>query len=91
MACHGARRLLAMTENLYGIIGIEAVIAAQGVDLRAPLMTSPALAGALATVRQVVPELEVDRFLARDLEKGIELVRSGAIEAAVSPDLLPAL
>ena len=91
MACHGARRLLAMTENLFGIIGIEAVIAAQGIDLRAPLSTSPELARAHASVRAVVRELEVDRFLAPDLEKGIELVRSGALEAAVSPGSMPAL
>ena len=35
MACHGARRLQQMTANLFGIIGIEAMAAAQGVDLRA--------------------------------------------------------
>ena len=34
MACHGARRLLQMTENLFSIIGIEALTAAQGIDLR---------------------------------------------------------
>ena len=43
MACHGARRLLQMTENLSGIIGIEALTAAQGVDFRAPLKTSAEL------------------------------------------------
>src|SRR6185295_10888451 len=37
MACHGARRLLQMTANLAGIVGIEAITAAQGVDLRSPL------------------------------------------------------
>ena len=34
MACHGARRLGAMSANLFGIIGIEAVMAAQGLDFR---------------------------------------------------------
>jgi histidine ammonia-lyase len=37
MACHGARRLLQMTDNLFSIIGIEALTAAQGIDLRSPL------------------------------------------------------
>ena len=91
MACHGARRLIAMTENLFGIIGIEAVIAAQGIDLRAPLTTSPALARVLNRVRESIPELEVDRFLAPDLEKGIALVRSGALEAVIADGVLPAL
>ena len=91
MACHGARRLIAMTENLFGIIGIEGVIAAQGIDLRAPLTTSPALARVLNRVRESIPELEVDRFLAPDLEKGIALVRSGALEAVIADGVLPAL
>ena len=55
MACHGARRLLQMTDNLFSIIGIEALTAAQGVDLRAPLVTSPELVKAIAAVRAVVP------------------------------------
>src|SRR5207244_12130779 len=33
MACHGARRLLPMTDNLAAIVGIEAITASQGVDL----------------------------------------------------------
>ena len=51
MACHGARRLLAMTDNLAAIIGIEAVTAAQGLDFRAPLKTSAALQAAHGAVR----------------------------------------
>jgi Histidine ammonia-lyase len=42
-------------------------------------------------VRESVPELEVDRFLAPDLEKGIALVRSGALEAVIADGVLPAL
>ncbi|WP_265516038.1 histidine ammonia-lyase [Nitratireductor luteus] len=91
MACHGARRLLAMTENLYGIVGIEAVTAAQGLDLRAPLKTSAELQKAHSAIRTVVPELEADRFMAPDLENAIELVRSGALNASISPGILPEL
>src|SRR5690606_28789064 len=68
MACHGARRLLAMTDNLFGIIGIEALTAAQGIDLRAPLKTSAELQRAHAAIRAAVPSLEGDRFMASDLE-----------------------
>ncbi|WP_295814117.1 histidine ammonia-lyase [uncultured Nitratireductor sp.] len=91
MACHGARRLIPMTENLFGIIGIEAVTAAQGVDFRSPLKTSMELAKAHATIRQAVPDLEEDRYLASDLERAIELVRSGALNASVSEIVLPEL
>ena len=91
MACHGARRLLQMTDNLAGIIGIEAVTAAQGVDFRAPLKTGVELLKAHAAIRSVVADLEVDRYLAPDLEAAAELVKSGALNASVSAGLLPEL
>src|SRR6185437_14824927 len=61
MACHAARRLLPMTDNLAGIIGIEAVTAAQGITFRAPLLTSPELQKAFAAIRTVVADLGEDR------------------------------
>ncbi|HMN85244.1 MAG TPA: histidine ammonia-lyase [Bauldia sp.] len=91
MACHGARRLLAMTDNLFAIVGIEALSAAQGIELRAPLRTSAELEAVKAAIRKVVPSLGDDRFMAGDLARGTELVASGAIAAAVSPGILPAL
>ncbi len=91
MACHGARRLLAMTDNLAGIVGIEAVTAAQGIDLRAPLRTSGQLQNAHAAIRSAVPGLEVDRFMAPDLEAAAELVRCGVLEASVGEGILPGL
>ncbi|MFI0843575.1 histidine ammonia-lyase [Mesorhizobium sp. IMUNJ 23232] len=91
MACHGARRLLQMTENLAGIIGIEAITAAQGVDFRAPLRTGTELLKAHAAIRAAVPDLEVDRFMADDLAAGAELVLSGRLDASVSAGILPGL
>jgi histidine ammonia-lyase len=91
MACHGARRLLPMTDNLFAIIGVEALTAAQGVDLRAPLVTSPELVKAIAAVRAVVPHLEEDRYMATDLKAATDLVASGRLGAAVSAGILPAL
>ena len=91
MACHGARRLLAMTENLFAIIGIEALTAAQGVELRAPLTTSPCLQRALGAIRGVARTLEEDRYLAPDLEAAAELVASGALNAVVPAGILPPL
>ena len=90
MACHGARRLLAMTDNLAAIVGIEAVTAAQGLDFRAPLKTSAALQAAHGVVRDVVAGLEVDRYMAGDLEAAAGLVGSGALNASVG-DVLPGL
>jgi histidine ammonia-lyase len=91
MACHGARRLLPMTENLFSIIGIEALTAAQGVELRAPLATSPELRNAIAAIRTVVPSLEEDRYMANDLKAATTLVASGGLNASVSTGILPVL
>lgn len=91
MACHGARRLLQMTDNLFSIIGIEALTAAQGIELRAPLATSPELTRAVAAIRNVVATLEEDRYMANDLAAASELVSSGVLNLAVSRGILPAL
>jgi histidine ammonia-lyase len=91
MACHAARRLLPMTENLFYIIGIEAVTAAQGIDLRRPLTTSPVLAQALATLRARVRVLENDRYIATDLVAAKALVASGALVSAIHDGVLPGL
>jgi histidine ammonia-lyase len=91
MACHGARRLLQMTDNLFGIIGIEAMTAAQGIEFRAPLTTSAELQKAIACLRAVVPTLHEDRYLAPDLEAAAMLVADGSLITSVSANLLPTL
>lgn len=77
MACHGARRLLEMVENLAAIIGIEALAAAQGVELRAPLQTSPALQMHIAKIRKVSAALGDDRQISGDIEAATGLVLAG--------------
>jgi histidine ammonia-lyase len=91
MACHGARRLLQMTDNLFGIVGIEALTAAQGIDFRAPLTTSPELTRAIVAIRSVVASLDEDRYMANDLKAASDLVATGALNASVSTGILPAL
>lgn len=91
MACHAARRLQDMNDNLAAIVGIELLIAAQGVDLRKPLTTSPPLQAVVAALRSRVPALAADRYLAPDIAAATELVRSGAVADAAGRDLFPAL
>ncbi|MBE7732834.1 histidine ammonia-lyase [Devosia faecipullorum] len=91
MACHGARRLLPMTENLFAIIGIEALAGSQGVELRGPLATSPELQKAIDCVRAAVPPLDNDRYMAGDLAAATQLIAGGALVRSVSPDILPSL
>jgi len=90
MAAHGARRLGPMARNLERILGVELLCAAQGVEFRAPLVTSAPLRKVLARLRREVATLGEDRYLAPDLEAAASLVADGAIaEAAALP--LPAL
>ena len=88
MAAHAARRLERMNRNLATIIGVEAICAAQGIDFRAPLLTSPALQGALARLRAVVPAIVEDRYLAPDLAAARDLILSGGLAQGFD---LPAL
>jgi len=79
MACHAARRLGDMNLNLTQIIGIELLTAAQGVEFREPLKTSPALQKVMAVLRAKIPALGEDRYLANDLNDAAGFVRSGAL------------
>ncbi|WP_439271285.1 histidine ammonia-lyase [Pseudochrobactrum sp. HB0163] len=91
MACHGARRLLPMTDNLNAIIGIEALTGALGVELRHPLETSPELKSAIAVLRTKVPTLHEDRYMANDLKAASALIADGSFNASISHGILPVL
>ena len=82
MAAHGARRLKRMNENLAVIVGVELMCAAQGVEFRAPLATSPCLQRLMGTIRAAVPALGEDRYMADDLNRAATLVRDGHVSAA---------
>lgn len=90
MAAHGARRLGRMVANLNHILGVEAICAAQGIDFRAPLVTSAPLQRVMAAIRAAIPALEDDRYLAPDLAAAAALVAGGALSMAAGvplPDL----
>lgn len=89
MACHGARRLLPMTQNLNWIIGVEAMMGAQGAELRAPHVTSPRLQAVIAAIRDKIPTLVEDRYMAGDMATAGALIASGALVEAAGVDVLP--
>ena len=77
MACHGARRLAEMTDNLANILAVEAIAGAQGIELREPLTTSASLATIINSIRTVCPKLEDDRNVSNDIAAVCELLRAG--------------
>ena len=68
MATFAGRRLKDMLNNTATIVGIELLCAAQGVDLHAPLKTSPLLQTAHGRIRDSVPFYDQDRYLAPDID-----------------------
>ena len=85
-ACH---RLLEMAENAAGVVAIELLAAAHGVQLHRPLETSPALARALASIREVAPPREQDRPITPDLDAVKGLIRARRFDDLPGSDLLP--
>ena len=90
MATFAARRLAEMAENTATIVAIELLAAAQGVDLRKPLATSPALQQVMRDVRAVAGFYEQDRYFAPEVEAVKRLVLGGAFNAHAA-GLLPSL
>jgi len=67
MATFAARRLLDMLDNTAGIVGIEAMAAAQGIDFLRPLKSSALVEREHADIRKRVAFLAHDREFAPDI------------------------
>ena len=87
MAAHGAFRLQRMISNLHGILGVELLCAAQGIEFRTPLVSSDPMVRCIARLREDVATLAEDRFLAPDIEKASKLVASNEITEATGVDM----
>jgi histidine ammonia-lyase len=88
MATFAARRLADMAANSAGIVAIELLAAAQGIDFRAPLKTSSRLQQVHALIRSRVAFYDHDRYFAPDIALIQSLVESGEFRRFV-PGLLP--
>jgi len=72
MATFAARRLADMVDNTAVVVGIEAMAACQGIELKrdpaSPLHSSPAVEAEFAAIRRRVAFIAQDRLLAPDVE-----------------------
>ena len=89
MATHGARRLKDMAANTVGIVAIEMLGAAQGLDFHQPLETSAQLMPACRAIRDAVPAVADDRALSNDIEKARVIIAGRSGFHPVVEDLLP--
>jgi histidine ammonia-lyase len=92
MGMIAARHVREIVTNAETVVALEALAAAQALDLRERLTgAAPAegTAAARAAVREVVPPLDDDRGLKPDVDAAIELVACGdlvrAVEAVLGP------
>ena len=85
MAPISARKAAAIARNVGGIVAVELIAAAQGVDYHAPLETSAPLQALHARVRAISPRLESDRYWADEMAALQAAVLAG--ELGVSFDL----
>jgi histidine ammonia-lyase len=83
MATHAARRLGAMVENAAGVVGIELLAAAQGIDFHRPARSSVPLEQVHAGIRSEVAFYAVDRYFAPDIEAAKRWVKSGRFASLV--------
>ena len=84
MGWGAARRLRTVVRNLARIVAIEALTAARGIELRAPLAPAAGTGAALAALRRGgVAGAGPDRHLAPELAAAERLVASGALLGAV--------
>ncbi len=83
MGMTAARHARDVVGNAEVVIALEALVAAQALDLRAPLEPALATGAARDAVRTRVAFLDADRELGADIAAVTELVRTGALlEAA---------
>ena len=83
MSMGAALKLARAVDLTRHVLAIEILAACQGLDLLAPLTTSPPLARVHRAVRAVVPTLTVDRSPSPDIAVIAELIERGDIERSV--------
>ena len=88
MGMTSARRAADVLDNAERVLAIEALTAAQGLDLRrdAP---APGTGAALRALRQLSPRLVEDRSLSKDVELTKELLARGDLVEASSSEVGP--
>jgi histidine ammonia-lyase len=81
MGWAAAHKLRRTVDNVTRVVAIEIMTAARAVELRQPQEPAPATAAVVEGLRHTVPGIGPDRFLAPEIDRTTDLVRSGQIVA----------
>ncbi len=74
MGANAATKCARIVENLEKILGIELFNAAQGLEFRRPLKSSPKIEQIVADFRKEVPFVEDDKFMQPEIQKAITFI-----------------
>jgi len=84
MGSISSRKFATVVDHVTKVLAIEAMVSAQGLDLRLPLRGGKGVQAAVACVRKYVPTLEGDRPLYPDMQACEGLLLSGELLEAVT-------
>ena len=79
MGANAATKTYKVTENLEKILAIELMNAAQGLEFRRPLKSSPLIEKIVSKYRSKVASLSEDRILFTDMEASIQFLRDETV------------
>lgn len=91
MATFAGRRLGDMAENTRGILAVELLASAQGLDFRAPNKSSERIEEAKSMLRERVDFYDKDRYFAPDIAKANTLLLEAKYNALMPESLLPSI
>jgi len=91
MACFAGRRLADMADNTNGVLAVEYLAAAQGLDFRAPLKGSNKIEQAKGILREQVSFYDKDRYFAPDIADASGIIADGDLNTLIPNNLLPSL
>jgi histidine ammonia-lyase len=80
MGANAATKVYRVVNNLYSILAVELITAAQALHFRRPLKTSPALEKFVNTFREIVPFIETDRELHVDMVNAEKFLKETKLE-----------
>ena len=89
MGSISALKLLQVMQNLEYVLAIELLTAAQALDYRLPMQPGRGVAVAHAYVRERIPHREADYLFQDDLTPCLKIIRSAALQEAITRQIGP--
>ncbi|MGE0079000.1 MAG: histidine ammonia-lyase [Bacteroidales bacterium] len=80
MGANAATKLLRVVDNVERILAIELFNGAQALEFRRPAKSSPYIEEFIGEYRQIVPFIELDKIMYKEIDKTVEFIRQGKFE-----------